>query len=98
MKIRDNKVEGVEYIEAHAFDRRNEMRPEAIILHDTAGQLTKFSSVNWFKSEECPTSAHFVIERDGTIVQMVPLNRRAYHAGASSLNGKPHCNNFTIGI
>lgn len=43
-------------------------------------------------------SAHFVIDRAGIIVQFVPVARRAWHAGASSWQGRPACNDFAIGI
>jgi N-acetyl-anhydromuramoyl-L-alanine amidase len=43
-------------------------------------------------------SAHFFIRRDGTIIQFVSCNKRAWHAGTSSWQGKSHCNDFSIGI
>lgn len=43
-------------------------------------------------------SAHLLIRRDGTLVQFVPFQRRAWHAGASSFRGRPRCNDFSIGV
>ncbi|WP_428848332.1 1,6-anhydro-N-acetylmuramyl-L-alanine amidase AmpD [Shewanella olleyana] len=43
-------------------------------------------------------SAHFLIRRDGELVQYVSCNDRAWHAGVSTLNGRENCNDFTIGI
>src|SRR5918999_2901855 len=43
-------------------------------------------------------SSHFLIRRDGETVQFVPLERRAWHAGASSWRGRSRCNDFSIGI
>jgi AmpD protein len=43
-------------------------------------------------------SAHFLIRRDGGLVQFVPCSKRAWHAGASSWRGRPSCNDFSIGI
>ncbi|MFH0934177.1 MAG: 1,6-anhydro-N-acetylmuramyl-L-alanine amidase AmpD [Pseudomonadota bacterium] len=43
-------------------------------------------------------SAHFLIRRDGGIVQFVPVGRRAWHAGASTWRGRSRCNDFSIGI
>ena len=43
-------------------------------------------------------SAHVLIHRDGRITQFVPFNRRAWHAGESSLAGRPCCNDYSIGI
>lgn len=43
-------------------------------------------------------SAHFLIRRDGELVQFVPCSMRAWHAGASSWRGLGRCNDFSIGI
>jgi N-acetyl-anhydromuramoyl-L-alanine amidase len=43
-------------------------------------------------------SAHFLIRRDGTVMQFVSGNDRAWHAGASSYCGRERCNDFSIGI
>lgn len=43
-------------------------------------------------------SAHFLIRRDGGIVQFVPCDRRAWHAGTSLWRGVERCNDFSIGI
>jgi AmpD protein len=43
-------------------------------------------------------SAHTLIRRDGRIIQYVPFNQRAWHAGESSYLGRIRCNDFSIGI
>ncbi|MGD2140236.1 MAG: 1,6-anhydro-N-acetylmuramyl-L-alanine amidase AmpD [Burkholderiales bacterium] len=43
-------------------------------------------------------SAHFLIRRDGELVQFVPCRLRAWHAGASRWRGRDRCNDFSIGI
>src|SRR5512132_1716286 len=43
-------------------------------------------------------SAHFLIRRDGELVQYVPTGLRAWHAGASTWMGRERCNDFSIGI
>ncbi len=43
-------------------------------------------------------SAHFLIRRDGGLVQFVPCDLRAWHAGASNWHGIERCNDFSIGI
>lgn len=43
-------------------------------------------------------SAHFLIRRDGVVVQFVSANERAWHAGVSSFGGRPQCNDYSIGI
>lgn len=43
-------------------------------------------------------SAHVLIRRDGEVVQYVPFDRRAWHAGVSCFDGREACNDFSIGI
>jgi len=43
-------------------------------------------------------SAHFVVRRDGELVQFVSCADRAWHAGRSSWRGREGCNDFSIGI
>jgi N-acetyl-anhydromuramoyl-L-alanine amidase len=43
-------------------------------------------------------SAHALIRRDGQIVQFVPFGERAWHAGVSEYQGRPGCNDFSIGV
>ena len=43
-------------------------------------------------------SSHFLIRRDGELVQFVPPERRAWHAGVSSWRGRERCNDFSIGV
>ena len=43
-------------------------------------------------------SAHFLVRRDGAIVQFVATEMRAWHAGVSNWNGRERCNDFSIGI
>ncbi len=43
-------------------------------------------------------SAHFLIDRQGQIIQLVSTRHRAWHAGVSSFNGRQRCNDFSIGI
>jgi len=43
-------------------------------------------------------SAHFLIRRDGELIQFVPCGRRAWHAGESNWRGRSRCNDFSIGI
>jgi AmpD protein len=43
-------------------------------------------------------SAHVLIRRDGEVVQYVPFEQRAWHAGQSRYGGRECCNDFSIGI
>ena len=43
-------------------------------------------------------SAHILIERNGSLIQFVPFNKCAWHAGESNYAGRDSCNEFSIGI
>ena len=43
-------------------------------------------------------SSHFLVRRDGALIQFVPLQRRAWHAGLSRWRGRERCNDFSVGI
>lgn len=52
-----------------------------------------FSGINTLR-----VSAHFLIRRDGQLMQFVSCRERAWHAGASVWCGRQRCNDFSIGI
>lgn len=43
-------------------------------------------------------SSHLLIRRDGELVQYVPLDKRAWHAGVSAFEGRERCNDYAIGV
>lgn len=97
MKLQNHKVEGLTYEQAYHVG--GEITPSIVILHDTAGRLEKGNSARYLASNNTgKVSVHFVVERDGTISQHVPTNRRANHAGTSRFQGREWCNGFSIGI
>ena len=53
----------------------------------------------WFSQiRGLQVSAHFYIRRTGELWQFAPVQARAWHAGASSHEGRPNCNDYSIGI
>ncbi len=43
-------------------------------------------------------SAHFLVRRDGSVIQFVSCDQRAWHAGVSIWQGRENCNDYSIGI
>ena len=43
-------------------------------------------------------SAHFLIRRAGELIQFVPCDRQAWHAGQSTWQGRSECNSYSIGV
>ena len=53
----------------------------------------------YFKSiYHLKVSAHLLVLRDGCLIQFVPFDKRAWHAGVSSFRSQSRCNDFSIGI
>lgn len=71
--------------------------PEYLIMHYTAG-ASAASAIDWLTNPAASASAHLVIARDGAITQLVPFNRKAWHAGRSRWAGRRGVNGFSIGI
>lgn len=58
-----------------------------------------FSAHPYFQSlKDLKVSAHFLIRRDGEVLQFAPCARRAWHAGLSSWRGRERCNDFSLGV
>lgn len=96
MHVKNHRVEGLPFKAARHVG--GIISPSIVILHDTAGRLTKGNSAAYLRYNEAKVSVHFILERDGTIEQQVETNRRAGHAGQSSYHGRADCNAFSIGI
>lgn len=77
-------------------DRRGE-RPELIVLH-----YTGMADAGAAKARLCDplaeVSAHWFIHEDGRTEALVPEDRRAWHAGAGSWQGRADVNSRSIGI
>ncbi len=73
------------------------LSPTYLIMHYTAGSSAE-SSVAHLTKKSAKASAHLVIARDGSITQLVPFNRVAWHAGKSRWQGLKGMNGHSIGI
>lgn len=70
-------------------------RPAGIVIHHTVTYNLN-GTVKYFQNNA--VDVHFVVGHDGKVVQMVPCNRTAAHAGKSSWAGMESLNNYFIGI
>jgi N-acetyl-anhydromuramyl-L-alanine amidase AmpD len=94
--------------------RPSKITIDSIIIHGISLPADKFGSTDiddFFSNQldisrdksfkqlhDIKVSAHFLIRRNGELVQYVDVRERAWHAGKSSLEGVSDCNNFSIGI
>jgi N-acetylmuramoyl-L-alanine amidase len=73
---------------------------DTIIVHDTESPGVTYASTiaNHFCNPRSQVSAHYIIGKRGEVLQCVPDERRAWHAGPSAYKGREHVNDFSIGI
>ena len=113
LKIKNNLIAGAEVeLSPNSSDRHDEI--DLIVLHCISlpeGQYANnypkdlflnkldFKKHSSFESlRDLKVSSHLLINRDGSLVQFVPFNKFAWHAGQSSFEGRDDCNKFSIGI
>jgi len=69
---------------------------DAVVVHYTALPLAE--SLELLSRPGHEASTHYVIDRDGTLYQMVPEALRAWHSGVSRLGNRERVNDFSIGV
>jgi N-acetylmuramoyl-L-alanine amidase len=82
------------YIPTVNFSTR---KPAFVIIHHTA-QDSLAQTINTFILERTQVSAHYVVGRDGQVVQMLNDELRAFHAGISKWGNNYDMNSCSIGI
>jgi N-acetylmuramoyl-L-alanine amidase len=70
---------------------------DILLLHYT-GMTSTAEATAWLCTPAAKVSSHYVVEEDGTILQLVPEALRAWHAGQSSWEGLIDINSRSIGI
>ncbi len=97
----------------HSDDRSAGSAPSLIVLHGISLPPGEFGTgrVDQLFTATLPNtvaqqlglvgtrvSSHVLIARDGGCTQYVAFDKRAWHAGLSCWQGRPHCNDYAIGI
>ena len=72
-------------------------RPDTIIVHYTGG-IKKEGAINALYHSNMQVSAHFVLDVDGTVYQLMPLNKIGWHAGKSAFGDRSGFNKYSLGI
>jgi hypothetical protein len=73
----------------------------AIVVHSCEGRPAgneEQSSIPWLCSPASGVSCHYYVTRSGIIYQLVPTDRRAWHAGVSALGEDADVNDFSVGV
>ncbi len=89
-------------LHAYRHSPNYDLRPQdshinCVVLHAST-QHTLDATIRAFQYPKALVSAHFVVGKEGRVFQIVPLERRAWHAGISELDGETDVNNFSVGI
>ena len=71
---------------------------DAVVIHYTAGASQESDVAHLTRKDDVYVSAHFVIGRRGEVIQCVPLDRVAYHAGQSEWEGRKNLNAWSWSI
>jgi AmpD protein len=98
----------------HCDERPAGVQPDLIVLHNISlppdefggpwierlfnGNLPADQHPYFTEIQGMRVSSHVLIRRDGEILQFVPFQQRAWHAGVSNFEGRSACNDFSIGI
>jgi N-acetylmuramoyl-L-alanine amidase len=80
------------------FDERKNGRPPDMILLHYTGMQTGEAALQQLTKAASKVSSHYVVFENGRIVQCVPEDKRAWHAGESSWAGETDINSCSIGI
>ncbi|MEY3219844.1 MAG: 1,6-anhydro-N-acetylmuramyl-L-alanine amidase AmpD [Pseudomonadota bacterium] len=110
----DNRLNGVAFRPSPFFNSRPpEATIDLIVIHGISLPPRQFGgdfvdqlflgTLNTLQPEfvdlqGVEVSAHLLIRRDGQVIQYVPFDKRAWHAGKSQFRGKSNCNDFSVGI
>jgi N-acetyl-anhydromuramoyl-L-alanine amidase len=111
---KDGMVNEAQCIASPNYDLRPENEISLIVIHNISLPPSQYGGngiielfTNLLNPDEHPyyaeiytrkVSSHFLIRRDGTLIQFVSCLNRAWHAGVSNWNNRERCNDFSVGI
>jgi N-acetylmuramoyl-L-alanine amidase len=93
----DTPLVGAVRASPNSGERKDGRQPDIILLHYT-GMAEAEAAVALLCDPASGVSCHYVVHEDGRIVQLVPEDLRAWHAGAGSWKGETDVNSASIGI
>src|SRR6187397_1522265 len=96
MSVKPDSPIAIKYAPSPNHDGR-ESRIDILLLHYT-GMQTAEEALARLKDREARVSCHYFIDEDGSVTQMVPEGRRAWHGGQGSWKGAVDINSRSIGI
>ena len=97
VRHRLHKDDGTAYPYASSPNRGGKVEHKYLVMHYTASPNAE-SAIRWLSDRRSNASAHVVVGKDGSITQLVPFDRVAWHAGISSWEGLNGLNLYSLGI
>jgi N-acetyl-anhydromuramoyl-L-alanine amidase len=94
----DGQASAIELIVIHAISLPPEQFEGDAIERFFLNQLDPSAHPYFETIAAVQVSAHFLVRREGDIIQFVSTEKRAWHAGKSCWMGRERCNDFSIGI
>lgn len=110
----DGIYQDAQFIASPNFDERPDTPVTLIVIHNISLPPGKYGSndiIDLFSNRLDPqahpyfseihhlrVSSHFLIRRDGSLIQFVSCLKRAWHAGQSNWQGRERCNDFSVGV
>lgn len=92
-------LKGVPFVQSPNWDVRNlETKIDTVVVHATVINTLEGTRRAFMDDKDRRVSAHYVVDRDGTILQMVDERMTAWHAGVSELDGRRGVNDFSLGV
>tara|TARA_Y100001958_G_C21133711_1_gene474344 strand:- start:160 stop:888 length:729 start_codon:yes stop_codon:yes gene_type:complete len=81
------------------YSKKNRLKKQIkyVVMHYT-GMQSEIESIKRLKDPKFEVSCHYLINRRGQIISMVPENKIAWHAGKSKWSKFKNLNKFSIGI
>jgi len=114
MQVNNHQLSDITFVPSPNCDSRPSDEISLVVIHAISLPLGNYDTslirdlfTNNLKIDLHPSfqdlkdlrvSSHLLITRIGEIIQFVPFNLRAWHAGISSYEGRENCNDFSIGI
>ena len=86
--------DGAQWLPSPNFDQR---RPNFVVLHQTSNNNAA-TALATLTDPRRRVSVHYLIGRDGVVMQLVDESARAWHAGDSWWGGMSDLNSASIGI
>lgn len=95
-KLVDGAVDGLRLEFRADTDVGPPLVPEVAVIHYAVTESARATAAVLDSREY--VSCHVTLDRTGLVIQQVPFNRIAWHAGESSYAGREHVSRFSLGI